>query len=245
MGTSPTNIPNSFIFNHITPTINSDWWFNGTTATTNAEISDYRIKNNIQDISNGIDKLMLINPKEYYLCDEKDYHKKYGIIAQDIYKIPELNHLVYKDEDYIANVYSFAFYNNSNGIYIISSLNPIIDLIDINDELKILLDNNFNKEIIIEDLTYHNRYKKRFVKVKSIIDEYSFEIFDDIELNEDEKIRLFIYGKKINDFHKLDYNSLYTLNIKANQEIYEFINNTYKTLDNLTTRIKNLENKLL
>ena len=188
---------------------------------------------------------MLINPKEYYLCDEKDYHKKYGIIAQDIYQIPELNHLVYKDEDYIANVYSFAFYNNSNGIYIISSLNPIINLIDINDELKILLDNNFNKEIIIEDLTYHNRYKKRFVKVKSIIDEYSFEIFDDIELNEDEKIRLFIYGKKINDFHKLDYNSLYTLNIKANQEIYEFINNTYKTLDNLTTRIKNLENKLL
>ena len=35
------------------------------------------------------------------------------------------------------------------------------------------------------------------------------------------------------------------LNIKANQEIYDIINNTYKTLDNLTTRIKNLENKLL
>jgi hypothetical protein len=107
--------------------------------------------------------LMLINPKEYYLCDDKDYHKKYGIIAQDIYKIPELNHLVYKDEDYIANVYSFAFYYNSNEKYIISSLNPIIDLININNELKILLDNYNNQEIIIEELTYQNRYKKRFV----------------------------------------------------------------------------------
>jgi hypothetical protein len=225
--------------------VNSKWWFNGTTTTTNAEISDNRIKREIKDISNGLDMLMLINPKEYYLCDDKDYHKKYGIIAQDIYKIPELNHLVYKDEDYIANVYSFAFYYNSNGKYIISSLNPIIDLININNELKILLDNYNNKEIIIEELTYQNRYKKRFVKVKSIIDDYSFEIFENIELNEDEKIRLFIYGKKINDFHKLDYNSLYTLNISANQDIYDIINNTYKTLDYLTTKVKTLENKLL
>ena len=245
IGTSPTNIPNSFIFHHLTSTINSKWWFNGTTSTTKAEISDNRIKKEIKDITNGLDILMLINPKEYYLCDDKDYHKKYGIIAQDIYQIPELNHLVYKDEDYIANVYSFAFYYNSNENYIISSLNPITNLININDELKILLDNNNNQEIIIEELTYQNRYKKRFVKVKSIIDDYSFEIFNDIELNEDEKIRLFIYGKKINDFHKLDYNSLYTLNISANQEIYDIINNTYKTLDNLTTIVKNLENKLL
>ena len=233
------------IIRYSTAGVNSKWWFNGTTTTTKAEISDNRIKREIKDISNGLDMLMLINPKEYYLCDDKDYHKKYGIIAQDLYKIPELNHLVYKDEDYIANVYSFAFYYNSNGKYIISSLNPIIDLININNELKILLDNYNNQEIIIEELTYQNRYKKRFVKVKSIIDNYSFEIFEDIELNEDEKIRLFIYGKKINDFHKLDYNSLYTLNISANQEIYDIINNTYKTLDYLTTKVKTLENKLL
>ena len=64
IGTSPLNNINSFIFNHLTSTINSKWWFNGTVINTNAEISDYRIKNNIQDISNGIDKLMLLKPKE-------------------------------------------------------------------------------------------------------------------------------------------------------------------------------------
>jgi len=227
--------------------VNSKWWFNGTTTSTNSEISDERIKKNIIDIPNGLDKLMLINPKEYCLCDDKDYHKKYGIVAQDIYQIPELNHLVYKDDDYIANIYSSGSYDNSSGLFIINSLKNINGLIDINNEIKILLNNNkdIHQEIIIEELPYQNRYKKRFVKVKRIIDDYSFEIFDDIELTNIDKTNLFIYGKKINDFHKLDYNSLYTLNIKANQEIYDIIKNNYNTLDNLTTRIKNLENKLL
>jgi hypothetical protein len=36
---------------------------------------------------------MTLKPKEYYLCDEKDYNKKIGIIAQDIEKVlPELVH---------------------------------------------------------------------------------------------------------------------------------------------------------
>jgi len=247
IGKSPTNINNSFIFHHLTSTINSKWWFNGTTISTNAEISDYRIKKDINDLSNGLNKLMLLKPKEYYLCDEKDYHKKYGIIAQDVYEIPELNHLVYKDNDYIANIYSSGSYENIDNIFIINSVKNINGLIEIDDEIKILLNNDKNicQEIIIEELPYQNRYKKRFVKVKRIIDDYSFEIYNEIELNEIDKSKIFIYGKKINDFHKLDYNSLYTLNIKANQEIYDIINNTYETLNNLTTRIENLENKLL
>jgi hypothetical protein len=116
-------------------------------------------------------------------------------------------------------------------------------LIEINDEIKILLDNDNQhvQEIIIEELPYQNRYKKRFVKVRRIIDNYSFEIYDEIELNEDDKSNLFIYGKKIKDFCKLDYNSIYTLNIKANQEIYNMINKNYETLENLSGRIKNLE----
>ena len=247
IGKSPTNINNSFIFHHLTSTINSKWWFNGTTISTNAEISDYRIKKDINDLSNGLNKLMLLKPKEYYLCDEKDYHKKYGIIAQDVYEIPELNHLVYKDNDYIANIYSSGSYENIDNIFIINSVKNINGLIEIDDEIKILLNNDKNicQEIIIEELPYQNRYKKRFVKVKRIIDDFSFEIYNEIELNEIDKSKIFIYGKKINDFHKLDYNSLYTLNIKANQEIYDIINNTYETLNNLTTRIENLENKLL
>jgi hypothetical protein len=40
-----------------------------------------------------LNKIIKLKPKEYYLCDEKDYNKKFGIIAQDVEKIfPELIH---------------------------------------------------------------------------------------------------------------------------------------------------------
>jgi len=238
IGVSPTSIPNSFIFWHTTSTINSKWWFNGTTATTNAEISDCRIKKEITNIENPLDKLMALQPKEYYLCDEKDYLRKYGILAQDVNSNQDLKHLVYKDEEYIANIYTNANYNNK----IITTEIPIRDKIEINDELKILIDNNNeNKEIIIEDLPYHNRYKKRYVKIKEILNDYSFSIYDEIEIMEKEKNKIFIYGKKVEDFLKLDYSSLYSLNIACTQELYKIIQEQTIIIENLKNRIEILE----
>ena len=244
IGTSPTSVINSFIFHHLTSTINSKWWFNGTTASTNAEISDERIKYEIQDIPDTLDKLMLLKPKEYYLCDEKDYLKKYGIIAQDVNNNPDLNHLVFNDEDYIANIYLYASYINEDGIYKLVANSSIINKINVDDELKLLLNNTNNIEIIIEDSPYHNRYKKRYVKVKSIINETSFEIYEDIELTFNERTNIFIYGKKVDDFKKLDYSSLYSLNIKATQELYKLIQHQQTIIENLKTRIIELENKI-
>ena len=244
IGTSPTSVINSFIFHHLTPTINSKWWFNGTTTSTNAEISDERIKYEIQDIPDTLDKLMLLKPKEYYLCDEKDYLKKYGIIAQDVNNNPDLNHLVFNDEDYIANIYLYASYINEDGIYKLVCNSPIINKINVDDELKLLLNNTNNIEIIIEDSPYHNRYKKRYVKVKSIIDDRTFEIYEDIELTLNERSNIFIYGKKVDDFKKLDYSSLYSLNIKATQELYKLIQHQQTIIENLKTRIIELENKI-
>ena len=187
---------------------------------------------------------MLLKPKEYYLCDEKDYLKKYGIIAQDVNNNQDLNHLVYNDEDYIANIYLYASYINEDGLYILVANSSIINKINIDDELKLLLNNTNNIEIIIEDSPYHNRYKKRFVKVKSIINETSFEIYEDIELTLNERTNIFIYGKKVNDFKKLDYSSLYSLNIKATQELYKLIQHQQTIIENLKIRIIELENKI-
>ncbi len=244
IGTSPTSVINSFIFQHLTSTINSKWWFNGTTTSTNAEISDERIKKEIQDIPNSLDKLMLLKPKEYYLCDEKDYLKKYGIIAQEVNDNEDLNHLVFNDEDYIANIYLYASFIRENNKYKLITNSSIINKINIDDELKLLLNNTNNIEIIIEDSPYHNRYKKRYVKVKSIIDETTFEIYEDIELNNNEMNNIFIYGKKVKDFKKLDYSSLYSLNIKATQELYKLIQHQQSIIENLQLRIIELENKI-
>jgi hypothetical protein len=259
-GTAPNGVANSFIFWHWTSTINSKWWFNGTQTATSSEISDERVKKEIEDIPEPLEKLMKLKPKQYMLCDEKDYLRKYGIIAQDVKEvIPEL---VYTDTEYIANIFSKAIFKKEKideiiielgddtisppkkpkikeiFNYTITTVKNIKGLVNIDDELKLLLDNIGieDVEIIIEDSSYHNRYKKRYTKVKSIINDYTIEVYDDIELNDIEKENLFIYGKKINDFLKLDYSALYSLNIACSQELY-------KIIQNLEERIKVLENK--
>jgi len=245
MGTSPTNISNSFIFWHLNSNagINSKWWFNGTTQNTNNEISDIRIKKEIIDIINPLEKLLLLNPKEYYLCDEKDYLKKYGIIAQDVKSV--LPDFVYTDEDYIADIFSAATYTDTDNNYLLTCENDIISNLEINDEIKILLDNNYNynQEIIIEDLPYHNRYKKRFAIIKNIINNKIIEIKEPLELTDLEKTKIFIYGKKVKDFLKLDYSSLYTLNIKSTQELYKKIEEQQNIINSLEERLLILENK--
>jgi hypothetical protein len=55
---------------------------------------------------------------------------------------------------------------------------------------------------------------------------------------------IFIYGKWVNDFKKLDYSSLYSLNIKATQELYKLIREQETIIETLQTRIIELENKI-
>ena len=100
-----------------------------------------------------------------------------------------------------------------------------------------------NIEIIIEETPYHNRYKKRYVKVKEIIDEFTIEIYEEIELSENEKSNILIYGKRVNDFNKLDYSSLYSLNIACTQELYKIIQEQKNKIDELEQRIIQLENR--
>jgi hypothetical protein len=140
IGLSPNNATNSFIFNHNNPQLSifSKWWFNGTQQNTNAEISDERIKSNIIDINKPLELLSLINPKEYYLKEGKKKIIKYGFIAQDIKNIDVLKHFVHEDTDYIGNIYCYATYNNR----IITCVNNIKGLINVDDEIKIIIDNN-------------------------------------------------------------------------------------------------------
>ena len=86
-------VTKSLVFSHVESGFNSYWWFNGTQTSTQSEISDERIKKEINDIKTPLNKIMELKPKEYYLCDDKDYNKKFGIIAQDVEKVfPELIH---------------------------------------------------------------------------------------------------------------------------------------------------------
>ena len=87
----------------------SYWNFNGTQSGTMSEISDERIKQNIIPIENPINKLMLLKPKQYNLCDDQDYLLKYGLIAQEVEKCLLVLSLMMKN---IANIYCNGVYNN-------------------------------------------------------------------------------------------------------------------------------------
>ena len=67
---------------------------------------------------------------------------------------------------------------------------------------------------------------------------------DTIKINESiEGEECFITGSKVDDFHTLDKNYIYTLNVCATQEIYKLIQQQNKIIQDLQNRISILENK--
>ena len=101
----------SLVFNHVdcNRSINSFWYLDGNQQTTTNDLSDTRIKFDVKNIESPIQKLMNIEPKEYYWMDDKDKKQTFGIIAQEVQThFPEM---VTIDPDYIANVLSNASIN--------------------------------------------------------------------------------------------------------------------------------------
>jgi len=234
--TSYTSVIHSLIFQHATIGVNSFWWFNGVQTSTEAEISDERIKKNIQPINNALSIINQIQPKSFNLVDDKDVNFKYGFIAQEIEQIPALSDLVFTGTDYIANINSYGSHSNiANNQAIITSINIITDLVNVDDNIKLVFGNTSNQEFIIDDTPYKNRYKRRFANVVEVIDDYSFMI--DQSLNIDETDPLFIYGKEVNDFKQLDYQSLFSLSIASIQELHKIVQSQQKQIDYLTSNI--------
>ena len=237
---SPNGVINSFVFQHrvVASGINSFWWFNGTQTSTSSEISDERIKKNIQPVNNALSIVNKLQPRTFDLIDDKDVCSKYGFISQEVEAIPELSKLIFTTTDFICNINSYGTHNNTgDGKAIITANNNINGLIDVGDNIKLVFNNNDknNLEIIIDETPYKNRYKRRYVEVLEIIDDYSFVI--DKELTVDETDPLFIYGKEVNDFKHLDYQSFHALNTSAIQELYKMIQAQQQQINLLLNKI--------
>ena len=244
-GTAPGSITNSFIFFHSASGFNSKWWFNGTQTATSSEISDERVKTDIEPITDGLNKVMKLQPKKFNVLNDKNKKFQYGFISQDIEK--EMPEIIYKENHYIANVYEYGNHKDK----IITMKKNINGLINIGDQLKIILENDEeNKEYLLNASYEYNLFKKRFCKVINIIDDYSFEIDINICISEEEPPtatrerqleiqadEVFIYGKYVNDFKTLEYNSLISLNVCATQELYKLIQNLQEQINELKTKI--------
>jgi hypothetical protein len=183
--------------------------------------SDIRIKEDIQDIidDTALYKILSIEPKTYKYIDkiERGDKKVYGFISQQIKEvIPEA---VSIQKSYIPNIMLLANYNNK--IITLHSLPNYV--IKINDKIKC-----FDKNDI-----------EIFVEVEEIIDSLNFRI--KVLDNPYTDTTIFVYGIEVEDFHILDKNYIYTLNVCATQELYKRIESLNAIIISQDENINELE----
>jgi hypothetical protein len=185
--------------------------------------SDSRIKEDIQDISddNALQSILSIEPKTYKYIDKitRSDKKVYGFIAQQIREvIPEV---VSIQVSYIPNIYSVADYN-SCVITLPSQTTKVV--VKVNDKIKCY--DKDNKELLVE--------------VIEVIDSLTFKI-KDIEYSD---TKIFVYGTFVDDFHTLNKDYIFTLNVCATQELHRRMEAQNIVIKSQDDRIKDLETKM-
>jgi hypothetical protein len=86
---------------------------------------------------------------------------------------------------------------------------------------------------------YDKDNKDIYIEVEEIIDELTFRIKELEKEYIDTKI--FVSGTKVDDFHTLDKNYIYTLNVCATQELHRRIEAQKVIIQSQENRIKDLE----
>ena len=176
--------------------------------------SDVRIKKDIVDIDDGeaLNKILSIQPMIYdYIDNHRHQNKKdvYGFIAQQIATvIPEAISL---QTEAVPNIYCFGtIYNN---------------ILMINNDIPNLSD------ILIQGAKVAILYNKSKFII-SIDEIYSLNVYNIINDNNIDGT-VFIYGTVVTDFHTLDKNYIYTLNVCATQDLHRKQQIMYSNLENL------------
>ena len=210
-GESPSGVANSLIFSYSggasyylgSAPNGSDYNFGFYVLS----VSDRRIKKDILDIQNN--KLLALEPKQYNLLKNNKIINQYGFIAQDVKEImPEL---VETSKNCIADIYDYADYSSN-----VLKFNKDVDL-NIGDKIKIILgDKNENLKNIL-DLNSDCDYI--YADIKSVISRTEYTI-DHLFTQS----KVFVYGKQVNDFLSLDYNSIIALLVETTQKQEKRIN---------------------
>lgn len=203
---SNTALTTASTLNNICSIFDSSIWCKSTIAAA----SDSRIKTNINDINDqdALNKIMAIEPKTYnYIDPLKGTDTIYGFLAQQIRSvIPEAVSL---RKETIPNIFTVA-----------DCINPTTILLPLSSPI---LSKNQNITII---------------DISGFCDTYIITNIQDNSFTIDKPIynspKVFVYGTEVNDFHTLDKQYIYTLNVCATQILS-------RDLDELENRIKILE----
>ena len=192
--------------------------FNGSIWVTSwiASSSDIRIKKDILDINDNsaLLKILAIEPKTYKYIDSitKGTENVYGFIAQQIKEIiPEA---VTITTSAIPNIYKICDCNDN----IITIEN---NTLKVNDKITIITENNNNEGI------------KNTYNIIEIIPELN-QIKIDKNLATS---NCFVYGTEVNDFHTLNKDYIFTLNVCATQELYKLIQEQKNQINDLQNQL--------
>jgi len=196
--------------------------------------SDSRIKDNIKDITpQSLNNFLKLKTKEFKIRKEKYDIINYGFIAQDTSNI--FSNLVENDnEGFIANIYKEALISSN----IITFDYDITNELKINDKIKIILDKKTSN--VINILEGENaKYESTINSIKDIISSNQILLSNPLNTNNS---NIFVFGKLVNDFHTLDTNSIFSLNVEMTQQLYHSNIANTEAIKHLTSNIENQNN---
>ena len=162
--------------------------------------SDFRIKKGIQTTNPATDLSLLrqLRVTKYNYIDEigSGERQTNGFIAQEVMKTyPEAVSL---SSDFVPNIYERTQAIRQQAGLLTISLEKEHELAA-GDEVKIILEDDSQQMLTVESTPS----SRSFV----------------VEWSQDKPKTVFVYGKKVADFHTVDYDRIFTLNVSATQEL--------------------------
>lgn len=164
--------------------------------------SDRRIKQNIVDVDDGsaLETLRLLKPKKYEYKDtfSKTQSVVWGFIAQEVAET--LPYATHTGKNEIPNIYQVANVSNGNHLTFATDI-----------ELEYDASGALINELLLYDAS-DNRIDTSIVEAVSATE---LRVASETSLPNE----VFVYGQKVDDFHYLDKQAIFTVGISALQEV--------------------------
>lgn len=194
-----------------TPTSGLYWWGNNTRsfslrassyifATGYGSYSDRRIKKDLRlsETFADLSTLRKLRVTDYRHVDEVNNGKAFtkGFIAQEVEQaFPEA---VTKSSNFIPNVYAMSTQTKWTAGKMTISLAKNHEFV-VGDEVKIMMPDNSERVLTVAAVPFATSFSVNWTEAAP------------------EKV--FVYGKKVDDFRTVDYDRIFTLNVSATQEL--------------------------
>jgi hypothetical protein len=186
--------------------------------------SDARIKKNIKPVDRGaLDKIDTIPITSYEYIDpySNGANSSFNVIAQDVNEVfPEC---VSKSNGFIPDMYVKCRWIHASDTEIEINI-PNQHTVNIGDKVRCILEDDSQKEAI----------------VSRIIDANTFAVKKWIDFNLDISDEMFVYGKEITDFLRVDKTKLSLLGLAGVKELHQIVKKQEETINTLLDHVKRL-----